>query len=53
VTRDALGPALRLRDVVEYFGVDSFVGEIPAEEVLLLARLVHRRRWELIPLFPR
>jgi hypothetical protein len=32
----APGPALRLRDVVEYFGVGSFVDEIPAEEVLLL-----------------
>jgi hypothetical protein len=37
----------------EYFGVGSFVGEILAEEVLLLARLVHHRRWELIPLFPQ
>jgi hypothetical protein len=47
------GPALRLRDVAEYFGVGSSVGEIPAKEVLLLVRLVHRRRWESIPLFPR
>jgi hypothetical protein len=43
VTQAALGPALRLRDVAEYFGVGSFVGEIPAEDVLLLARLVHHR----------
>jgi hypothetical protein len=53
VIRAASGPALRLRDVAEYFGVGSFVGEILAKEVLLLARLVHCRRWELILLFPR
>jgi hypothetical protein len=46
VIRAVPGPALRLRDVTEYFGVGSFVGEILAEEVLLLARLVHRRRWD-------
>jgi hypothetical protein len=34
VTRATLGPALWLRDVAEYFGVGSFVSEIPAEEVL-------------------
>jgi hypothetical protein len=49
----ASGPALRLHDVAKYFGVGFFVGEIPAEEVLLPARLVHRRRHGLIPLFPR
>jgi hypothetical protein len=49
----ASGPALWLRDVAEYFGVGSFIGEILAKEVLLLARLVYRRRWELILLFPR
>jgi hypothetical protein len=53
VTRAALGPALRLGDVAEYFSVGSFAGEIPAEEVLLLARLVHRRRQDSILLFPR
>jgi hypothetical protein len=53
VTRAAPGPALRLRDVAEYFGVGSFVGEIPAEEVLFLARLVHHRRLDSILLFPR
>ena len=52
MTRAAPGPALRLRDVVECFDVGSFVGEIPAEEVLLLARLVHRRRHDSILLFP-
>jgi hypothetical protein len=53
MTRAASGPALRPRDVTEYFDVGSFVGEIPAEEVLLLARLVHRQRRDLILLFPR
>jgi hypothetical protein len=53
MTRAASGLALRLRDVVKHFGVGSFVGEIPAKEVLLLVRLVHHRRWELIPLFLR
>jgi hypothetical protein len=53
VTRAAPGPALRLCDVTEHFSVGSFVSEIPSEEVLLLARLVHRRRWELTPLFLR
>jgi hypothetical protein len=53
MTRAASGPALRPRDVTEYFGVGSFVGEIPAEEVLLLARLVHRQRRDSILLFPR
>jgi hypothetical protein len=37
-------PVLRLRDVVEYFGVGSSVGETPDEEVPLLVQLVHRRR---------
>jgi hypothetical protein len=46
-------PALRLHDVTGHFGVGSFVGKIPAEEVPLPARLVHRRRRGLIPLFPR
>jgi hypothetical protein len=52
VTQAAPGPTLQLHDVAEYFGVGSFVDEIPAEEVLLLARLVHHRRRGLIPLFP-
>jgi hypothetical protein len=39
VTQAAPGPALRLHDVTEYFGVGSFIGEIPAEEVLLPARV--------------
>jgi hypothetical protein len=45
VTQAVPGPVLRLHDVVEYFGVGSFIGEIPAEEVLLPTRLVHRQRW--------
>jgi hypothetical protein len=53
VIRAAPGPVLRLHDVAEYFGVGSFVGEIPAEEVLLLAQLVHRRRQDSIILFLR
>jgi hypothetical protein len=53
VTRAAPGPTLWLRDVVEYFNVGSFIGEIPTEEVLLLVRLVHRRRHDSILLFPR
>jgi hypothetical protein len=53
VIRATSGPALRLRDVAEYFSDGSFVGEILAEEIILLARLVYRRRWKLIPLFPR
>jgi hypothetical protein len=44
------GPALRLRDVAEYFGVGSFVGGIPAEEVPLQAQSARRRRWGAIPL---
>jgi hypothetical protein len=40
----APGPALRPRDVAEYFSVGSFVGGTPAEEVLPQAQLVHRRR---------
>jgi hypothetical protein len=38
MTQAAPGPALQLHDVAEYFDVSSFVGEIPAEEVLLPAR---------------
>jgi hypothetical protein len=53
VIQAASGPALWLHGVAEYFGVSSFVGEITAEEVILPARLVHRRRWGMIPLFPR
>jgi hypothetical protein len=53
VIRAALGPSLRLRDVAEYFGIGSFVGEIPAEKVLFLVRSVHRQRQDLILLFPR
>jgi hypothetical protein len=45
VIQAAPGPALRPRDVTEYFGVGSFVGGIPAEEVLPRAQLVHRQRW--------
>jgi hypothetical protein len=52
MTRTAPGPALWLRDVAEYFGVGSFVGKIPAEEVLLLAQLVHHKRQDSILLFP-
>jgi hypothetical protein len=52
VIRVAPGPALRLRDVVEYFGVGSSVDEIPTEEVLLLVRSVHRRRQGSILLVP-
>jgi hypothetical protein len=46
----ALGPALRPRDVAEYFSVGSFVGGIPTEEVLPRAQLVHHRRWGATPL---
>jgi hypothetical protein len=46
-------PVLRLRDVAECFGVGSSVGETPDEEVPLLVQLVHRRRLDSIPLFPR
>jgi hypothetical protein len=49
----ALGPVLRLGDVVEHSGVGSSVGVLLAEEVLPQACLVHRRRWEMIPFFPR
>jgi hypothetical protein len=42
VTWAAPGPALQLLDVAEYFGVGSFTSEIPAEEVLLLARFEMR-----------
>jgi hypothetical protein len=42
--RVAPDPVLRLRDVTEYFGVGSSVGETPDEEVSLLVQLVHRRR---------
>jgi hypothetical protein len=51
--RVAPDPVLRLRDVAEYFGVGSSVGETPDEEVPLLVQLVHRRRLDSIPLFPR
>jgi hypothetical protein len=44
VTQAMPDPALQLHDVAGYFGVGSFVGEIPAEEVPPPARLVHRRR---------
>jgi hypothetical protein len=49
----APGLVLRLHDVTEHYGVGSFVGELPAEEVLPQARLIRRRRWGTIPLFPR
>jgi hypothetical protein len=47
------GPVPLLRDVTEYFGVGSTVGELLAKEVLPLAWLARHRRWEMIPLFPR
>jgi hypothetical protein len=53
VIQAAPDPALRLHDAAEHFGVGSFVGEIPVEEVPLPAWLVHRRRRGSIPLFPR
>jgi hypothetical protein len=46
----APGPALQPRDVAGYFGVGSFIGGIPAEEVPLRVRSVRRRRWGAIPL---
>jgi hypothetical protein len=39
------GLVLRLHDVVEHSGVDSFIDELLAEEVLPQARLARRRRW--------
>jgi hypothetical protein len=51
--RVAPDPVLRLRDVAEYFSVGSSIGETPDEEVPLLVQLVHRRRLDSIPLFPR
>jgi hypothetical protein len=50
VIRAAPGPALRPRDVAEYFGFGSFVGGIPAEKVLPRAQLVNRRRRGATPL---
>jgi hypothetical protein len=49
----APGLVLWLHDVAEHYGVGSFVGELLTEEVLPHARLVHRRRWGMIPLSPR
>jgi hypothetical protein len=46
-------PVLQLRDVAKYFSVGSSIGETPDEEVPLLVQLVHRRRLDSIPLFPR
>jgi hypothetical protein len=53
VIQAASGLILWLHDVVEHSGVDSFVGELLAEEVLPQARLARHRRWGTIPLFPR
>jgi hypothetical protein len=53
VIRAAPDPVLQPRDVTEYFGVGSSVGEIPDEEVLLLVQSVHRRRYDSILFFPR
>jgi hypothetical protein len=47
------GPAPQLRDVAEYSGVGTSVGELLAEEVLPQAWLARRRRWEIILLSPR
>jgi hypothetical protein len=44
MTQDALGLVLRLHDVAERYGVGSFIGELPAEEVLPQTQLVCRRR---------
>jgi hypothetical protein len=40
----ASGPVLQLHDVAGHYGVGSFVGELPAEEVLPQARSVHHQR---------
>jgi hypothetical protein len=53
VIRATPGPALRLCDVAEHFGIGSFVSEIPTEGVLFPVWLVHRRRRDSILLFPR
>jgi hypothetical protein len=53
VIRAAPDSVLWLRDAAEYFGVGSSVGETPDEEAPLLVQLVHRRRPDSIPLFPR
>jgi hypothetical protein len=50
VIRAAPGPVLRPRDVAEYSGAGSFVGEILAEEVLPRAQSVRRRRQRATPL---
>jgi hypothetical protein len=50
--RAALDPAPRPHDVAEHSGVYSFVVVLHAGEVLPLARLARRRRWEMIPISP-
>jgi hypothetical protein len=52
VIQAVLGLVLRLHDVAGRYGVGSFVGELPAEEVLPQAQLVRRRRWGTITLPP-
>jgi hypothetical protein len=48
-----LGPAPQLHDVTEYSGVGSSIVELLAGEVLPLAWLARRRRWEMTPLSPQ
>jgi hypothetical protein len=48
-----MGPVPQPRDVTEYSDVCSFVAELLAGEVLPLAWLAHRRRWEMTPISPR
>jgi hypothetical protein len=50
--RTALGSAPQLHDVVEYSGVCSFIAELLVGEVLPLAWLAHRQRWETTPISP-
>jgi hypothetical protein len=47
-----LDPVPRPHDVVEHFGVCSFVAMLHAGEVLPLARSARRRRLEMIPISP-
>jgi hypothetical protein len=48
----ALGPAPQPHDVAEYSGVFSSVAKLLAGEVLPLAWLARRRRWEMTPISP-
>jgi hypothetical protein len=51
--RATLGPVPQPRDVAAHSGVCSFITVLYAEEVLPLARLARRRRWETTPISPQ